>query len=201
MSSNSLDQLHEKIKDKIHAVGSFKENKFYSWLIKSCQLRPFSYRKQNVSLEKKWFDSNNNILDLTEKPTIIFGSLEISYSEEIDLYKNSSFHELYIGAKLIFILEGKDEDLNMDHFVISFLGKDDKLRTFVYIYNNLYRKFTSLELGLEILKIIYVNRNIKNWISVPNIKNPPWPCKEHGAWLSCFPVGAPVSCKPLLDLL
>lgn len=193
--STSIEQLHKKIATKIDAVGSYKENKFYPWLIRACQLRPISLiTKEKIKLDKKWIDSNRNILDI-DSESITIGSLEIPKLKESDIYRNASFKELSGTSYKFCIIENKNS------FFVIFLGKDEIIRIFANINGQEIRNFTGLELDLEILKFIFINRNIKDWIMSENFKKLPVPCAGTKVWLSCALAGLPFGNPELLKLL
>ena len=89
-------------------------------------------------------------------------------------------------SKLGFFFFGKEEDLNSNLAIFAFLGIDNHLRCFIYLYDKLIQ-ISPLYLGLNNLKLIYRHLDIKYFLEFKIKNNLPIPCHSGRAWLSYMP--------------
>lgn len=178
----------------IKLVVNYTNNHFYEFVIKSCQLKPIEFLKKNilahnVKLYKWWIDDFGSSLKIEkDKYQIILNDLLVDRKKIIDtdIYSGLSYPKITKISKLICIITGKDEDLNEDYCLSCFWGIDNILRTYQYIFGE-WKKISSLLLGFDILKLIYINRNINNYIKLEIDNNFFYPCKNLKMWLSSLP--------------
>lgn len=190
--THSLDFIHGKLEKYIRLVQSYAEIKELSFIIKSCRIKPIQYvekRSSYVSFYRTWFDEFGNSLNLINKKiNITYNDLSIDRNMIVstDMYYGLSFDKIFKISKLAFIFAGKDEDLNSDCAMICFLGIDNFLRCYMYLYNE-WTQISPLYLGMKNLKIIANNSDIKYFKELKNKENCVIPCISWNAWITCLP--------------
>ncbi len=196
MYNQSLEQFYKKIDKRILLVSSYMEDPLLYNIIKSCRLKPITtiseqkFNSKNVVLENIWIDEFGNSLNINNKKCkIILNDLSIDKSKIIttDICFGNSIHKIYSKSKIGFFIIGKDEDLNEDYYVVSLFGNDGYLRTYIYIYGQWSRNYSSLFLGLKNLKLIMSSLDVKYFVDVKNKVEQLYPCTESSAWISSLP--------------
>lgn len=157
-----INDFYLKINDHINLVESFSQIKNIQILIKSCRLKPKDFyikKYDKLILYKDWVDEyNNSICILTNKKiNIYFNDLSIDKRNIIntDLYYGLPINKIAKISKCFYISYGKDEDLD-DICIISFLGIDSYLRTYLYLYNE-WMQVSPLLIGISNLKLLLSN--------------------------------------------
>ena len=89
-------------------------------------------------------------------------------------------------SKLVYICIGKDEDLNEDCAMITFLGIDNYLRTYLYLYGE-WQQVSPLTLGLEHLKKIAKYQKFSFFKELKIKEKTQLPCVKPSQWLSYNP--------------
>ncbi len=84
-------------------------------------------------------------------------------------------------------MSGKDEDTLKPHSILSFLGLDNFLRTFVLLYGE-WKEYPSLYLGMDVLQDIFLYRNIVNYKEIKKQFPVIYGCEDQRAWLSSLPL-------------
>jgi hypothetical protein len=194
MKAISIDTLYLILDKQISLAESYSEITNLSNIIKMCRLKPYSYffesKSKNLLLYKSWFDEFGNSLKIIKRDRvkIIYNDLNLDRKNisSTDLYYGLSVDKIAKMSKLLFICAGKDDDLIDDCFFISYLGIDDYLRTYLYMYGEL-KQVSSLFLGLANLKLIAKNLDIKYFKELKKKENIAYPCVEAKAWLSYNP--------------
>jgi hypothetical protein len=122
------------------------------------------------------------------KLKIIYGDLLIDRSKipNTDLYFGISIPKVIKMSKLMFINCGLDEDLYQENILVSFLGIDDRLRTYLYMYGA-WQQVSTMLLGIKNLKEIAKNWDLNNFIELSKAENNALPCQSGRVWLSCLP--------------
>lgn len=186
-----INDFYLKINDHINLVESFSQIKNIQILIKSCRLKPKDFyikKYDKLILYKDWVDEyNNSICILTNKKiNIYFNDLSIDKRNIIntDLYYGLPINKIAKISKCFYISYGKDEDLD-DICIISFLGIDSYLRTYLYLYNE-WMQVSPLLIGISNLKLLL--SNFGNFKKLTKKENISLPCANSQSWLSCIPI-------------
>ena len=194
MRNHSLDSFNNLIDKHIRLAQSYSEIEELSFIIKSCRLKPHNYffgdKTTKLVLHKKWFDEYGNTLKIyNKKATLINNDLRLDRSKLCcsDLYYGLSIDAVIKMSKIAYIAVGKDEDLLRDCFVFSFLGIDDYLRTYIYVYGE-WQQISALFLGFTVLKTIYKYKDIEQFLELEIEENMPTPCISASAWITSLPV-------------
>src|SRR5271166_4318481 len=138
MRSPSLERLHAKLSRQIKLVESYTELAGMEFIIKACRLKPYDYvfkgRDSKLILHRWWFDEFGNSLMIDKKVKIIYNDLLLDRKLIIstDLYYGLSLDRVAKMSKLVHLVGGKDEDLYQDCYLLTFLGIDDHLRSYLY---------------------------------------------------------------------
>jgi len=103
-----------------------------------------------------------------------------------DLYSKLSIEKISKISKLIFLLHGKEEDFETDHFIVAFLGIDNILRAFCFIYGEWF-SVAPLAIGYTFLRLIAKNASCKEMKVFKNKKDAVYPCKKQISFLSYWP--------------
>ena len=193
MKSPSLDSFYHIYKKITKLFPAYTEIPELYFIIKACRLKPygliFEKNTDKFALHRHWFDEYRSSLKVLKdkKIKIIYNDLSlnkdnISYT---DLYCGLSINNIIKISKLIYVCHGKDEDLNQDCVILSMLGIDNYLRTYLYLYGQ-WQQVSSLLLGFNNLKFIAGNCDIKYFQEIVN-KDCKMPCGETKTWLSFLP--------------
>lgn len=197
MKVYNTDRLHLKINKNILLAESYTEIKELSFIIKSCRLKPYDYlfknKKGNFILHNHWVDEFGNSLFIYNNKKIIFTFNDLSIDRNkitcTDLYYGLTISKILKISKLLFIYYGKDEDLNNEFAILAFLGIDNYLRCFMHLYDK-WEQISPLYLGINNLKKIYSNLDIRYFLNIKNIKNSLTPCMNGQTWVSCLPMSS-----------
>ena len=190
VKSISIDKFYTEIDRQINLTTSFTEKPIGD-VIRMCRLKPydllFTNKPNTLILHNKWIDEYGNSLTIhnNKKITIQLNDLSIDRKRltSTDLYEKLSIKQISSISKFLLFFNGKEEDYNSPHMILSFLGIDNYLRTKVFIYNN-WETYPSLFLGIKMLLDIAKNKN-NNFITELKIKKPViFPCDAQRAWLS-----------------
>lgn len=192
MKSPSLDNLYARLDRQIALVESYSEIPSLAFIIKSCRLKPLDYferRSNRLILYRNWFDEFGNSLQLIKKKVEIRArdvSLDNKYIPCTDLYYGLSIDRIAKMSKLVHLLAGKDTDTHQDCYLISFLGLDNYLRSYMYLYDS-WQIVSPLHLGMKNLRQIAKLRDNKYFTELQKIDNSVMPCVGARAWLSFLP--------------
>lgn len=194
MKSLALETIHNNLHKQILLAQSYAEIPELCFIIKSCRLKPYSYvfeqKSEKIFLYKQWFDEFGNSLQIisTGKVEITYNDLSLDRNKIIctDLYYGLSLDKIAKISKLVYLCAGKDDDTYQDCFFLSFLGPDNYLRSYMYLYNE-WQQVSPLLLGLKILKNISKNTDIKYFRQLENKDNTPLPCLSVQEWISFIP--------------
>ena len=193
MISPSIERLHHILDKQIKLAQAYNEISYLEFIIRSCRLKPFVYmfnrRPHKILLYSEWMDEFGNMLVIDKKKLgIIYNNIRLTPNKIVstDLYFGLSLDKIVKMSKLAHLVAGKDEDLNQDCYLLTFLGLDDHWRSYLYLYSE-WTQVSPLILGIKNLKLLYGNIKIKYYNDV-EIKNDCMvPCKNPEAWLSYLP--------------
>ena len=192
MNNITLEQIYYILDKHIALAEAYTEIKGLAFIIKACRLRPKQLfnpsRKPKIQLYRWWVDEFGNSFKLIKKKIkIIYGdrSLEQSGCIYTDIYQGLSLEKIAKMSKLVSIMTGTEEDLSSNCIFLTFLGIDNYLRCYVYLYDG-WQQISPLCLGLKNLKILYANKDIK-YFKTGNKKQIPLPCLSERQWLSFLP--------------
>jgi hypothetical protein len=193
MRSPSLEYFHAKIEKHILLAESYTEIPELSFIIKSCRLKPYEVlteKNNQLILHKLWVDEFGNSLNIVKNKRIkiIHNDLRLDKKRIIstDLYYGLSMDSIAKISKLIYLCAGKDEDLYQDCYLLSFLGVDEHLRTYLYWFGE-WQQVSPLLLGMKYLKLLTKNMDIKYFRQLRNSKDIPMPCISGQMYLSYVP--------------
>lgn len=190
----NINDLYNGIDKHLLLVEKYIEIENFVFILKACRLKPYIVFKNQVLLNKKiilydhWFDEFNTSIKIQKNKAvkIIHNDLSVINNINTDMYFGLSLSNIVKISKLLYIYLTKDEDTKNDACLLSFLGIDNYLRTYLYFYNS-WIPVTSLLLGLDNLKFIFKNCNIKYFKKLNKKNNIKMPCQEGEAWLSYLP--------------
>ena len=194
MKNYSIDYLYSKIDKHILLVQSYTEINALSFIIKSCRLKPYDLLSKNkdytLSIYNKWCDEFGNSLNIKENKKIQIKLNDLFVNKNnincTDLYYGISLNKVAKLSKLVYIFSGIDEDIHHEYNFVAFLGIDNYLRCFMYLYDE-WSIISPLYLGLDILKNIYDHLDIKYFLSLKNKNNFIMPCLRSSSWISSLP--------------
>jgi hypothetical protein len=194
MRSPSLERLHLRLYKQIKLVQSYTEIEGMEFIIKTCRLKPYDYvfreRDHRIILHNWWFDEFGNSLIIGEKRkvSIIHNDLRLDRKRIIstDLYYGLSLDKVAKMSKLVHLVAGKDEDLYEDCYLLTFLGLDDHLRSYLYWYGE-WQQVSPLLMGMKSLRLLVDHQNIKYFNQIGKKENSAIPCISGETWLSYLP--------------
>jgi len=150
----------------------------------------FGARDNKITLHKWWFDEFGNSLSIikSKRIKIIHNDLRLDKKKIVstDLYQGLSLDRVAKMSKLVHVICGKDEDLYQDCCLITFLGIDEHLRSFLYWYGE-WQIVSPLIVGLHGLKTLANHLDVKHFHRLGNKENSALPCVAAQAWLSYLP--------------
>lgn len=196
MKNPSLDNLYNLKLDKhIKLVEGYTELTGLSSVLRMCRMKPYSYffeeKKDKLILHRHWFDEFGNSFKLVRKqPYIEYNDTSLNKDKIIctDLYNGLSINKICKISKLVYLIAGKDEDLYQDCYLLTCLGLDNYLRSYMYLYDE-WKQIAPLYLGLDNLLLVAEHSGIQYFKEIKNLKNAVIPCVGSSAWLSCLPIG------------
>lgn len=190
----SIDKFYASIDRHILLVRSYLELPEISFIIKACRLKPYDYvlkGSRRVVLYRQWIDEFGNSLFFNKQKEIEIVYNDISLDKEkitsTDLYYGLSLDRVVKMSKLLYLCSGKDEDKYQDCFLLSFLGLDNYLRSYLYLYGD-WQQVSPLLLGPNNLKIIAKNCDAQYFRQFDIKENMPVPCVSSQQWLSSMPL-------------
>lgn len=174
-------------------VQSYLQNEELYFIFYACRLKPHFFFEKTVdstfTLQTWWVDEYGNSVKIIKNKTlkITYGDLSVNRNICSDLYYGLSINKVVKMSKFAYISYGQDEDFLQDCFLISLLGLDDYLRTYLYMYGEL-KQVSPLLLGLKNLSLIANNYDIKYYRDFIIKENSGLPCKSANVWLTSLPV-------------
>ena len=192
MSNTDLQHYYAKYSKSVLLAEGFTEFKGLSFIIKACRLKAINHffeKRDNNNLKLDWFDEFGNTLHIrkTKKIKIFYGNTDININKIIstDFYYGLSLAKVVKMSNLAFIMTGVDDDFHEDFFLITLLGMDSYLRSYLYMYGDL-QQVSPLIIGMQNLQMIYNNQNIRLF---KRVRGEPFvPCQKHKSWLTSLPV-------------
>jgi len=201
MKSPSLDKFYTLIDKHVLLAEGYTEIKELSFLIKSCRLKPYDYLisgNKKLMLHRHWVDEFGNSLYIgtNKRLKITYGDLSVDKQKIIstDLYYGLSVSTAVKFSKLVHLLIAHDEDYGKCA-ILTCLGIDNYFRTFTLLDGE-WSAASPLILGINNLKNIIYNKDIKYFKELTVKENIYMPCLSPKAWLTYIP-----SNKVLLSLL
>lgn len=193
MNSPSIERLYAKLDKHLLLTEAYTEINGLSFVIKACRLKPvdfvFKTRSTKLMLHRWWFDEFGNSFKIIKNKRIkfIFNDLKLNRNKIVctDLYNGLDITHIIKMSKIISIYSGLDEDLSQPCCLLAFLGIDNRLRSYLYLYGE-WAQVSPLLIGLQELKNIAKYRDIKFFKFEEN-KKIPLPCANGKSWISCLP--------------
>lgn len=194
MRSPSIEWFHAKIDRQIKLVSSYTDVPELEFIIRSCRLKPYDYvfeeRDNNIVLHKHWFDEFGNSLSIikNKRIKITLNDLHLDRKRIVgtDMYLGLSLDRIVKMSKLAHVVFGKDEDLYQDCCLLTFLGIDEHLRSYLYWYGE-WQIVSPLIMGMGGLKTLANRLDVKHFHRLGNKENLSIPCVSGQAWLSYLP--------------
>jgi hypothetical protein len=193
MRSPSIEFFHAKIEKLIRVAQSYTEIEGLSFIIKTCRLKPYAHvfeERGKVILHRWWFDEFGNSFNIikNKRIRIVYNDLQLDGQKIIstDLYYGLSIDRVVKMSKLAYLCAGKDEDLYQDCYLLTLLGVDDHLRSYLYWYGE-WQQVSPLLMGMKHLKLLASNVDIKFFHQLSNSENTPIPCISGRTWLTYLP--------------
>ncbi len=191
MKIKSLDNFYHKIRKSILLVEGYTEIRHMASIMKACRLKPVPIFKEDYKLQlyKLWFDEFGNSLKILKKKRIevICGDLSLPKSICTDLYSGLSINKTAKMSKVVHIITGLDEDKKEHYLFITFLGIDNYLRSYMFMYNE-WTAVSPLMLGIVKLQNIMRHKDIRYFHELAFKKNNIIPCATASEYVSyCLP--------------
>lgn len=194
MRSPSIEWLHAKLDKRIRLASSYTDVPELEFIIKACRLKPYDYmfgkRNNNITLYRHWFDEFGNSLNILKKKriSITYNDLQLDKQRIMgtDLYAGLELDQVAKMSRLAYVIVGKDEDLYQDCCLLTFVGIDEHLRTYLY-WQEEWQQVSPLLLGMKDLKILTNRLDIKHFQMTENKEISAIPCISAQTWLSCLP--------------
>lgn len=194
MRSPSIERLYAQLNKHILLAQSYTEINELYFIIKACRLKPHSFvfedRNIKLILHKWWIDEFGNSLRIVKnkKIKITYNDLSLDKNKIVctDLYYGLSIDKIAKMSKLMFLSVMKEEETQLTEFCVALLGIDNYLR----VYSNIddqWIQMSPLYLGINNLKYITRNIDLKYFIELSKKESAPLPCASARQWLSFMP--------------
>ncbi len=193
----NLIQFYNKIKKHIAFASINMNDASIDFIIKCCRLKPYNllFNKSKFSysfyIENKWIDEFGNSIYFTKnkKIKVKINDLQIDKSQLIntDMFFAQSIKTTAKNSKIVCVVIGKDEDTNSEYYQLLFLGNDNFLRGYYYIYGRWHRNISPLEFGIKTIRYMAVNLNIKTFAKLPKIIKPIFACSKYDVYIGALP--------------
>ena len=192
MRSPSIDYLHTKLEKQIRLAEGYTEIKGLNFIIKACRLKPYDYifreKDNKIILHRWWIDEFGNSFEITKKKKIriTYNDLRLDRDKIVgtDLYYGLSIDQVAKMSKLVHLLSGKDEDEFKPCSILTFLGIDDHLRSYLN-WSGEWAQVSPLILGMKNLEAIAKHLDIKHYQEKK--ENSVLPCVDGRSFLSYMP--------------
>ncbi len=192
MKTFGIEYLHTKLNRHIKLVASYLDKPEIDFIIRATRLKPyrlfFEQYDERLVLLDWWFDEYGNSLVFNKKKKlrIIEGDLRLDRERivQTDLYGSLDLSRVSQFSKLAYYLVGYEDERRVE--ILALYGIDGFLRTFVNQYGT-WETYPSLLLGLDTLKFIFNNRDLRLYAEQKNIKNITAPCQRQRAFVSSWP--------------
>lgn len=155
--NQDLSAFYKLINRKLKIVSAYLQDEEIEWIIKACRFKPINsffknYSHSKILLEKKWVDEwNNSLIIENNEVKLIINDLELNIEQiSTDLYYGRNPIEILKNSKLISIAITKRNDESID--IITMLGRDNFLRTFIIENNEINNSFSPVVMGLDLLR-------------------------------------------------
>ena len=190
MKNPSLNRFYDKIQKSLFVAQGYTELEKLSEIIQTCRLKPPNLLlggKYKLQLYREWVDEFGNSLHLLKKKRT-----EIIYNElkaprvSTDLYYGLDLFKIAKISVLSHIVIGYDEDQEQPYILITFLGMDKYLRSYLYMYGE-WSYVSPLLLGVVRLQTILKKTDIRYFHELPHKKNNMIPCQAASEWLTYLP--------------
>lgn len=202
-SAHSLVWFNATIDKSIKLIASYAEISELHFIIKACRLKPYELvikekkRLRKVLLHRRWFDEFGNTLIFEKKvPSLILNDIRMDRKKIVctDLYYGLSIDCVAKMSNAVHLIAGKDEDLFQDCYLMTFLGIDRYLRSYLYWYGE-WKQVSPLLMGWDNLMELAKNSSAIAYFrglslaSETDIANQSaLPCVSTSAWLSFIPI-------------
>jgi hypothetical protein len=192
MRSPSIEWLHAKLEKHIKLAQAYTEIEKLEFIIKACRLKPYYYifegRDNELILHRWWFDEFGNSFTISKhkKIHITYNDLRLDRKQIVctDLYYGLSLDRIAKMSKMVHLVTGKDEDLYQDCYLLTFLGLDNHLRSYLYWYGE-WQQVSPLVMGMKNLGHLAKNLDIKQFRQIGKKEKSVIPCVSGETWLSC----------------
>lgn len=193
MRSPSIERLHHQLQRRIKLVESYTEIKGMEFIIRACRLKPYEHlfeeKEKKILLHRWWIDEFNNSLILKKKKVqLIYNDLRLDRQKIVstDLYYGLSLSNVAKMSRLIHLVAGQDEDLLQECYLLTFLGIDEHLRSYLYWYGE-WQQVSPLLMGMKSLELLAQDTEVKHYHQIGKKENSAIPCVNGRTWLSLLP--------------
>jgi hypothetical protein len=189
----SLEELYARLDQHILLAVGYCEVETLPIIIKMCRLKPAKlFRKPclvKLALHKQWIDEFGNSLYLegANKLRIVLNDLSIDRSKVVstDLYRGVSVERISGISRAGLLVLGKQDD----YCLLSLLGIDDYLRTFMW-WRGVWQECSPLLLGSRFLQYWSQNLETMGYKELDGDVVALHRSKTQNIWLTEWPLGS-----------
>ena len=193
LQSSNIESIHATLDRHIRLIAAYSEMPELNFIIRSARLKPYHFLKKynpKLKLYDWWIDEYGNSLTISKnkKIEITLNDLRIDRSSLTctDLYQHIGIDKVVRISKLLYYSKGIEEDFNSECISLNFLGIDNFLRNYIYIYDK-WEQYSSLVLGSDTLKNIANNQDIKIFTKLKSKISAPYTCTDTESWIGLLP--------------
>ena len=190
MKNPSLDRFYDKIEKSLSVAQGYTELENLSRIIRACRLKPLallSGEKYKLQLYRQWTDEFGNSFSILKKKRteVVYNDLSVPRIST-DIYYGLDLFKIARISTLSHLIIGYDEDIEQLFILITFLGMDNYLRSYLYMYGE-WSCASPLLLGLVRLQTILRKSDIRYFHELPHKKNNMIPCQGTSEWITYLP--------------
>lgn len=191
MIGDNLTEFYSKIEKDIRLIAAYVQLKQVKQIIPFCRLKPYQsvYQKHShmTKLHKQWVDEYGNLVIFKQKKMdVVRNDVALNKAIISDFYQGLSVDKISLISKLALIEVAKDDVSLQDYFVVSLLGIDNYLRTFVYLMGE-WQYYPSCYLNFEVLRDIVTFSKMNNNFVQLNHTNVIYPTVFSKSWITSWP--------------
>ncbi len=196
MKKLSIDSFYRQHESYLAVTAGYMDEPTYPFMLRACRLRPLASHTDTLpklaTLQRHWVDEFGNSLYLgkNKRSRVHFGDLSLDRSRIrcTDLFASLSIQDLWSISRLLYCCIGVDDCTDEEVFILSFLGKDNYLRTRVYQNGSWDLNVSPLMLNQYVLRMICENHTIKHFLELSAKRYIPYyPMKSVRHWVTAVP--------------
>ena len=170
---NNYIDMYNKL-EKCVQLFSIKNNcPDFSKIVYSCKLLPSNIKKQiipkNATMYNEWYDEYNSSIYYCSKLKVKQNNITVP-THSSDLYRNLPIEKMAKLSVAFYLCITQEEELKNEFFIVSLLGLDNHIRSYMY-YDNSWINISTLSIGVNNI-ISLINYKTSMYVVIPDTDKP-----------------------------